>query len=324
MPTGPPLHPRFSTSLLPCHPSLPSGTLSPYFKSQSGKLPWADEAPPVCLLPLTVRIPNFWLLLLTCPHAGLGVLLWRETFIPAWSSERKWNDVQGLPCPANGLYLQNYFSRLLDLPAAIGPPLLRGRDDCLGPLGSPSDSSADLGGDSPWKLPLSSLQEKGTHFHFSPMSSIFMTNNRKWTVQVSSYKGSGPGIWGCGSSGNSSGLAQATILLALGLKMPVRTPPRPGWVRAGKHARASQGRRVVSLGDGRAAGRRGAPCTRLCGPQREGPSEGNPASTDTHETHVPVQCCTRATAALRGGDRDPLCRWGNGGSRASGAFRSSH
>lgn len=112
---------------------------------------------------------------------------------------------------------------------------------------------------------------------------------------MSSYKGSGPGIWGCGSSGNSSGLAQATILLALSLKMPVRTPPRPGWVRAGKRARASQGQRVVSLGDGRAASRRGAPCTRLCGPQREGTSEGDPASKDTHDTHVPVQCCTRAT-----------------------------
>lgn len=77
-------------------------------------------------------------------------------------------DVQGPPSPASDLYLQNSFSRLLDPSVVVGPLILRGWGACPGLLGCPSDSSADLGGDSPQMRPLFSLQEKATHFHPEP------------------------------------------------------------------------------------------------------------------------------------------------------------
>lgn len=88
-------------------------------------------------------------------------------------------DVQGPPCPASGLYLQNSFSRPLGPPAAMGPLLLRGWVACPGPLGSPSDSSADSGGDKPLRLSLSSLQKKGTHVPPESATSGSVTNTQK-------------------------------------------------------------------------------------------------------------------------------------------------
>lgn len=80
------------------------------------------------------------------------------------------------PSPASDLYLQNSFSRCLDPPAVLGPLILRGWGACPGPLESPSDSLADLGGDNRGMLPLFSLQEKATHFY--PVPSVLSLHDK--------------------------------------------------------------------------------------------------------------------------------------------------
>lgn len=88
----------FTLSLSPPkHPFVPSETLNSYRKSQSGKLPRTDEALPTHPPPFTVTIPSVWLLQLTHQPCGLRVLLWRVTYSPARSRERKWMTPGTLP-----------------------------------------------------------------------------------------------------------------------------------------------------------------------------------------------------------------------------------